>query len=551
MVHHLQHISEIVNICCAFGVHDVVISPGSRNAPLIQGFTAQGSVTCHSIPDERVAGYFALGLALERQNPVIVITTSGTATLNLAPAVAEAFYQHIPLIVITADRPGDVVETQQNQTIPQQEIFNGFIKKNINVSAEDFKIKSLISTLETAVQQHKGPVHINVPIMEPLYISLPGPELQNPAFATAKSTTPAIPEELLSALEDSEKVMIICGQNKRDEDLNEVLNAIAKKKNAVVLAEAISNISGEGIFSETDPLVAAALASGEEEYLPDLLISTGGHVVSKRFLLWMQKYPEIRHWRIADAPDQIDTYGNLTGIVAGRVHEILSELFKTKTHNNTYFTAWSELSKGVSYIAEQAIFDLHNTEMKAFALLMMHLPINSNLHLGNGSIVRYAQMFPVEETITVYSNRGVSGIDGSLSTAAGISRANPSKKNILLIGDMSFIYDSNAMWNRDFPENLTIIVINNNGGGIFRLIDGPDKHEWFEPYQVAHHNTDLKKLTEAFNIEYKLWIEEGEIIRGMSELSECKIHSVIEIKTNPQHNDASFKLFYENIKQQI
>ncbi len=548
MEHHLQHISDLALCCKQFGVVHVVIAPGSRNAPLIQAFTSMESIACHSIPDERVAGYFALGLALETQNPVALICTSGTATLNLAPAVAEAFYQHVPLIILTADRPGDVVETQQNQTIPQQEIFSGFIKGSMSLPNCSL-ISALPGLLTLSTNPHPGPVHINIPTREPLYESLPSPIYCDAVFTGPSGYSSAVPEELEMLVKKSQRIVVLCGQHAPNQWIRNVLQAIADSEKAVVVAEAIANVSGESTFTCTDTLAAWIDGAREEDFLPDLLISTGGHIVSKRWLLWLQKHPEMQHWRIAEAPDQIDTYGNLKGIVAGNPELLLSNLFIHKEKANQHFLqTWKSLNANLSSITEATIAMSDFSDFTVFYTLLHHLPANCNLHLGNGSVVRYAQLFDIHESITVYSNRGVSGIDGSISTAAGISKANPGTKNILLIGDMSFVYDSNALWNRSFPQNLIIIVINNSGGGIFRLMEGPSKHPWFEGYQVAHHPAKIEKIAAAFEVEYRQWDSITQISHEMDELFLFEKSLIIEIKTPVGQSERIFKSYYEKIK---
>ncbi|PLW97699.1 MAG: 2-succinyl-5-enolpyruvyl-6-hydroxy-3-cyclohexene-1-carboxylic-acid synthase [Marinilabiliales bacterium] len=544
MVHHLQHISDLIDLCRQCGIRNVVISPGSRNAPLIQGFTALDEMTCHSIPDERVAGYFAMGIALETGTPVVVLCTSGTATLNLAPAVAEAFYQHVPLVVITADRPVELVDNQQNQTIPQQEIYSGFIKQSLNLSSSNIDEVSRVLSLST--EPHPGPVHINVPVREPLYEVLPPSSAGKATFRKEIKSDSKLPAEITDAVRSASKILILCGQQRPDEALSATLKKILQEKNAVVVAEAISNIDLPEVIANTEPVIASIKENERKEFLPDLLISTGGHVVSKRWMLWMQKHPELNHWRVSEAPDQVDTYGNLKGIISGTPASVIEQLMSHFDNSDqTYFNLWqrknNQLQRNKTEYLEQAPF----CELKVFELLLKNLPEDCNLHLGNGSVVRYAQMFDFKKSVRVYGNRGVSGIDGSFSTATGVSAANPEKMNILIIGDMSFIYDSNAMWNRNLPENIIIFVINNSGGGIFRLIDGPSQHEWFEPFQVAQHPVSIRNLSLAFGLEYYRRESEEEIRDEMPIMLKKGKPVVVEIVTPADINEKVFKQFYK------
>ncbi len=545
----LQHIADLVHIMYTWGIRDVVMSPGSRNAPLIHGFVHCEQVSCHSIPDERVAGYFALGIALKTGRPVIVLCTSGTAALNLAPALAEAYYQHVPLVAITADRPADVVETQQNQTLLQEDLFNNYTKGFLNWSHESADEKALEALLCLAAASHPGPIHLNVPIKEPLYRPLPQPRRCSLSFAPKEVKRDMIPEDLVVALQRAQRILILCGQQRPDPSLLQVLKAIAQRQQAVVVAEAVSNLNDATICYATDALAAHLLNSDDRAYVPDLMFSTGGHIVSKQWLLWMQRHPELVHWRISEAPDQLDTYGNLSGLVVGESARVLQALFpNSHAPCSAYVERWRAFHHRVEHLLQDHLREIPFSDLYLFGQLVSNLPKGSHLHLGNGSAIRYAQMFPLDSSLTVYGNRGVSGIDGSLSTAVGISKADPSTQNILLIGDMSFVYDSNALWNRNMPSNLHIVIINNGGGGIFRLMEGPSQYRGFEDYQVAHHPVALGELAKAFGWSHRLWQSKEDLQKGLPILLDPPGRTIIEVKTPVQENGNSYQSYYKKLK---
>ena len=344
MVHHLQHIADLTEICRQKGIQHVVISPGSRNAPLVRSFSTNKNFICISIVDERVAAFYALGLSLGSQKAVAMICTSGTAVLNYAPALAEAFYQHVPLVAITADRPHQLIDQQDNQTIHQVNVYQNYVKASMNLneqllSEEEHKkqhaeISELIDRASSGV---KGPVHINVPVSEPLYQELPAPS----PFLTIPKKFISVPgnlsDDFVETWNRSKRRIVLCGQGNPDPVLQKIIDELIEKSQAVVLAEPISNIKGKSIISAIDRVMTIVELSAMEDFNPDLLLSFGGPVVSKRLKLWLQKQPSLTHWRIADEDDSIDTYQNRKALLKGTPAEILKNFSKSGTNSDFSF----------------------------------------------------------------------------------------------------------------------------------------------------------------------------------------------------------------------
>ena len=554
MIHHLQHIVDLVEICQLKGIQHVVVSPGSRNVPLIKLFAENQCFKMHSIVDERSAAFYGLGIALAIQKPVILLCTSGTAVLNYAPALAEAYYQRIPLIAITADRPENLIDQQDNQTIRQANVFQNYIKDSIHLHLpvqDQFELEAqhygINKVLNSAVSGIKGPVHINVPIAEPLYIELPLLSHKIKISDPEETETSNI-EELLKAWNSSLKRMIICGEGAKNEKLSRLINSFAEK--AIVLAEPISNIKGEKIIAEVDRLIMNIETIESDDILPDLLISFGGPVVSKRLKQWLQKQKNLKHYRIAEEEDHIDTYGNLTKQLTGNLFGILKKLDGEKIEiSQEFIKSWQAIYKQNKAAHENAFDGLPYSDIHVFNLLTKYLPVNCVLHLGNSSPVRYGQLFNLSVCDGVYSNRGVSGIDGCLSTAAGFA-SQSDKTNIIILGDLSFLYDSNGLWNSKLSKNLKIIVVNNEGGGIFRLIPGPTEMDAFDEFMETIHPVDIEKLVAAFGVEYFVSKSENELESTIHRFMESKSGpSLLEIKTPRLENAEVYKMYVERIKK--
>jgi 2-succinyl-5-enolpyruvyl-6-hydroxy-3-cyclohexene-1-carboxylate synthase len=557
MIHHLQHIADLVEICRLKEIREVVVSPGSRNAPLIQLFASEKSFRLHSIVDERSAGFFGLGISLATQKPVLLICTSGTAVLNFAPALSEAYYQHIPLIAITADRPEELIDQQDNQTIRQVNVFQNFVKGSINLSSpvksiDELELQhlSVNNLINSSVDGIKGPVHINVPLSEPLYVEIPKPSEINIASEIKKTGLP-LSDEILTAWKSAKKRMVLCGLNSMDEKLKILLNRLADQHQTVVLAEPVSNIKGKNILSEIDRVMIPVESDNSLDFQPDLLISMGGPVVSKRLKLWLQKQTALKHFRISEADDHIDTYHNLTRSIIRKPVDVFSELVDIKVSSEEHFVhLWEKSSLSSFQKHREFLSATPFSDLKAFDIIMNNLPAGCVLHLGNSSPVRYGQLFDSSVCSGVYSNRGVSGIDGCLSTAAGFA-SQSDQINVLILGDLSFLYDSNGLWNRNLSSNLRIVVINNQGGGIFRLISGPSEKDYFEEFMEAHHPVEIEKLVSAYNVKYYSCDNQEELKNTFNRFIQSNSGpDLLEIKTPGLENARVYAEYFRKLKNE-
>ncbi|MFA9392289.1 MAG: 2-succinyl-5-enolpyruvyl-6-hydroxy-3-cyclohexene-1-carboxylic-acid synthase [Prolixibacteraceae bacterium] len=552
MIHHLQHIVDLVEICRIKGFQNVVVSPGSRNAALIKLFASHPHFILHSIVDERSAAFYGLGIALATQKPVALLCTSGTAVLNYAPALAEAYYQRVPLVAITADRPENLIDQQDNQTIRQVNVYQNYIKDSIHLQqptsksyepeAQYFGINKVLNAATGGI---KGPVHINVPLNEPFYIEMPKPSA-NIKVTEAEKIEESSLNGLLKDWQNAKMPMIICGEGVKNKRLNKVITSLSDK--AVILAEPISNLKGELIISEVDRLMMKIEILKNDEFKPDLLISFGGPVVSKRLKQWLQKQNNIIHFRIAEEEDKINTYQNLKELIIGNPSQILSKLSESTLEiNSFYLENWRTAFDQNNQNHISALEGLPYSDIHVFKQIVQNLPKNCVMHLGNSSPVRFAQLFDLSNCNAVFSNRGVSGIDGCLSTAAGFA-SQSEKLNLVILGDLSFLYDSNGLWNSQLSANLKIIVINNEGGGIFRLLPGPSEMDSFEEFMETKHPVNIEKLVAAFGVEYFVCKSESELNSTILQFLRSKNGpSLLEIKTPRLENAEVYRKYVEKI----
>ncbi|MGQ1946756.1 2-succinyl-5-enolpyruvyl-6-hydroxy-3-cyclohexene-1-carboxylic-acid synthase [Geofilum sp. OHC36d9] len=504
-------VKALVDLCHLHGVEQVVISPGSRNAPLIISFSSSEKFECLSIVDERSAGYFALGLAREKRQPVALVCTSGTAALNYAPAVAEAYYQQIPLVVITADRPKEWINQSDGQAIEQPGIYNNFIRYQCSLPLsgghpddEWFMNRTLNEAFQKCNGQIPGPIHINVPMREPLYgkTVYPNTQARKIEILTGDSalSTDAI-ALLTNEIERYERVLVIVGAMHKDQNLQEALSALASK-GVVVLTETLSNMEGEPFFGNMDRIVSTITEDEELIFSPDMLITLDIPVLSKMIKKLLRKHSPHIHWHFSNHDNITDTYQAVSRIIKGNAANILNHVAdQMQKRENRFPEIWEKRSR-LSTERHFQFFDKTPwSDLNLFKTLSEHTMAGYQIHLGNSTPVRYAQLFEWAPGQTWYANRGTNGIDGCVSTAAGAAYGT-TQPVLLIVGDLSFLYDSNGLWHKYLPNNFRVIVINNGGGGIFRFITGPAETDELEAYFEANHNTTCEGIAQTFHLNY-------------------------------------------------
>jgi 2-succinyl-5-enolpyruvyl-6-hydroxy-3-cyclohexene-1-carboxylate synthase len=484
-----KHILQLVALLEVHGIKQMVLCPGSRNSPVVQTLANRPFFSCHAVTDERSAGFFALGMALQSAQPVAVCCTSGTALLNLHPAVAEAFYQQIPLIIISADRPAAWIGQMDGQTIPQPNVFRSLVKKSIHLpeiqtDEDEWHCNRLINEALLELNHHgKGPVHINVAISEPLsrFTVEKLPEVR-----VIKRNTFDNPDEWITNMNTYNRRMMIAGQMPANCPLDATEGENLCKYFAL-LTEHTGNLkSFVPAIRNFDVVLSALTEERQEELIPELLITYGGNIISKPLKKFLRSHPPKAHWHLSESGEVVDLFGVLTTIIEAEPYSFLQKIAALPLNHATYPLQWKKLSAQIP----QPEFPTYS-EMAAIGALLKRLPEASVLHLANSSSVRHAQLFSIPNNIDVFCNRGTSGIDGSLSTAIGYA-SNSGKLNFVVIGDLSFFYDMNALWNGHIGNNLRIMLLNNGGGKIFNTLPGLDMTEQTRRFVTGTHTTSAK-----------------------------------------------------------
>lgn len=561
-MHPLQHIADLAEILFSHGVNDVVICPGSRNAPLIQAFYNRFGESCKSIVDERSAAYFALGKSLISRKPTILISTSGTSVLNFAPAVAEAFFQGVPLLIITADRPVEWIGQQDNQSIWQNNIYGKNTKAFYSLPPESrekddlwFAQRNINEAFHVSLSGIPGPVHINIPLREPLYDELPlvSENLQ----VIQKENLDFILNEKSAFLQKwntAKSIMLVGGQHVPDLSLQNEIRRISKDSRVVVLAEPTSNLHAFATVSSPE-ITLNAKTKYPEIALPELVIYFGGQMISKKIKDFLRQLKGTDFYSVSPDETIVDTFQNVNFLLNAKPVSVLKTLNLQDSNKNSGFKLfWEKEKQHSEKIKEKYTAKIPFSDLSVFKTISENLPENAVVFAGNSSVVRYLSYFNQKNRV-FYSNRGTSGIDGSLSTAAGVA-SKTTETVFAIVGDLSFVYDSNALWNRDFPKNLKIILVNNEGGGIFHLLKGPSESEAFTPFFNAHHPVDFKKLCEAFGLDYYFSGNQTETETSIRDLIQPKNYAeVLEIRTpnngEPKITKDFFKFLNNNYGTQV
>lgn len=570
------NIFSIAGVCKLMGIKHVVLSPGSRSAPLVYAFASNSCFTIHKVVDERSAAFIALGIAQQSKQPVVLICTSGTAVANYFPAIAESFYQHIPLLVISADRPKALLNQQDGQMINQNNFYGTHIKSFYTIPELMDKelllnesIKITLNAIQDIFSNEMGPVHINVPLSEPLYGKIPS-ELQlkkieslilkNEKFIKSKSLQDQIKMKktdfnlLQKAWLSSSKKVLLLGH---DIHYNENVTSLLKLKHnnqIVILSDVASGQYDCATISNFDKLLASLSKNELEQLQPDLLISIGGPVLSKSLKKWLQSQKPNHHIRIQQNKPIVDTYNNVTKVIYTTNEDGLKSLASFNFTGNktsiTYKTRWEQLSfqlhKKVNTFIDKTT---QWNELSATAIVLKSLQPGVNLQLANSSVVRYVSWLGSSlNGFVVNSNRGTSGIDGCTSTAVGAAMVNQ-RQTVLLTGDLAFLYDKNAFWIESIPRNLRVIVFNNMGGGIFSLIDGPNKIKKFTHYfTTPQKQSSVKDVAQLFGLDYYFCNEKNKLEKTLETfLNPLSSAAVLELKFDMQVNAKVFQHF-KNIK---
>lgn len=556
-----ENINILTSLLLEYGVSDAVVCPGSRNAPIVHNLSQCQSIMCHPVTDERSAGFYALGIAQATQRPTVVCVTSGTALLNLAPAVAEAYYQHVPLVVVSADRPVQWIDQLDGQTLPQPDALGRFVRKAVSLpephsvslgndegleasgkgalsdgdkrlDEERWMCRRLVNeALHAATCRQPAPVHINVPITEPLFAfdvaELPVAkrfrQMENVSFLNQQ-------RQLFERFFSADRPMIVIGQMAYGIISPETIRSLSQ--HYVVMAEPLSNLHYQTIHFDEAVRVVESLDRNESlQYVPDYIIYIGDTLVSKPTRRWLRSTKATSCVITPDALDIHDPITTLEDIVECPLEDVdmlLSsfcdiydnpedfeddeDVMAHEDSRNGFHACWQQL---LDHCAERAeAYEPGFSQMatvKYFEEQLADLDTDICVHYANSSAVRLACIYAQHY---VWCNRGVNGIEGSLSTAAGFSLATDAL-TVCVIGDLSFFYDQNALWNSNIGGNLRIVLLNNSGGGIFRQLKGLDKSPVATSFVAAQHETTAQGICTQNDIGYISAKDMGEMQIGI------------------------------------
>jgi len=553
----------IADICQKMGIRQAVFSPGSRSAPLVIAFSQIPEIECIVIPDERVAGYFALGLAQQTQNPVAVICTSGTAVLNLGPALCEAYYQHIPLLFLTADRPKGAAERGENQAINQAFLFKELTNASYDIDADITAVpdlQNLAAEIETAIHQTKqhapGPVHVNVRLSEPLYEftneSAFNYEIQKSLSDTNFLSSQTTKVELSGQLAKAGKKMLVLGMKNTDSHFTDKIKLLAQREDVVVLTETAANVNTvNGVITNYDACLDLIDTNVMADFAPEIVITFGNQIISKKIRQALKTHKPLHHWDISPYNEhrRFSIFDIETNINPIGESDALDCLLASENTNSGYAQKWHALHQKATQLTAQYLKQISFSDLKVYDLLTHAFPANAHIQYGNSTPIRYSNFFKHDASLTVNSNRGTSGIDGPVSTAAGAAYATK-QLTICIVGDVSFFYDSNALWNNYLSPDLRIIVINNAGGNIFRLLNGPTKVNDFEKFFETKHHLSAKHLAGMYEIPYYFCDHQERLEKILATFFHPHNGkpAILEIKTDGPLSAEIYKAYFEFLK---
>lgn len=549
-----QNVLELVALILEFEINDIVLCPGSRNSPLTQSFAANPQFNSYSITDERSAAFFALGLTQSLKKPVAVCCTSGSALLNILPAVSEAYYQQLPLLVISADRPTEWIGQMDGQTLPQANMGSVLFKKSVHLpevkdDSEYWYCNRLINeALLALTHRSNGPVHINTPLSEPLFDfsvkELPSVRKINRIKTAQHGFT--LSEQFLEQWTKATRPLIIVGQQHSSSEIDEALTKLSQEKGCVVLTENISNVQSVEKISNFDSILH--VHSENDSLKPDLVIYFGGHIVSKRLKVYIRNNKPNHLWFVNPEGEVVDTFKCLTTIIESSPYAVLEALLSTeKVFDVAYSQTWIKLSKEIEDRSQKYHYS-NFSDITVMKQVIESLPV-CKLQLGNSSIIRNAQLFTSKNVEETFCNRGTSGIEGSVSTAVGFS-AGYDGLTYLVVGDLSFFYDMNSLWNQYVSPKLRILVLNNGNGQIFNVLPSLEKSEIRSKFIAASHDASVRAWVEDRGCKYLSANKQSELTEALKEFTQEKIEMpvVLEVFTDAELSENDFKEYYKYLK---
>lgn len=542
-----DNVNILTSQLVGYGVRHAVVCPGSRNAPIVHNLNTHPQIACHAVTDERSAAFYAIGLCLATDSPVVVCVTSGSALMNVAPAVVEAMYQHLPLIVVSADRAPQWIGQQDGQTMPQHGALQQFVRHSVSLpepsnDEQRWYCRRLVNECLVACRKGCGaPVHINVPISEPLF------DFTVSTLSEAhvvRFVEPGVQAgnigEMMRELLSAERPMLVVGQANNEHLCEEYIRLLSQKM--VVVREPLSTS-----YVERCPIdMAVSAISGQKDYQPDFLLYVGDAIVSKNLKHFLRRCDGCREWIVNADGAFYDTFTHLSGIVQAHPADILrhiaqaADTFDAAVRRQSFLRMWQELlQKCCDKIDSHVPSYSQLMAVKHFEQLIDTLDMPHSVHYANSMVVRLGSLFARHH---IFCNRGVNGIEGSLSAACGYSLASDGRA-FCVTGDLSFFYDSNALWQQELKDNLRVLLINNGRGAIFGNLKGLELSPAREKLVSASHEADAQGVCRQNNITYLTAADAAELDCRLRQLvfGESDRPMLLEVFTDADVDSTEFR----------
>lgn len=558
----LKNVQIIIALLKKYNISHLVLSAGMRHTPFVFSVEKDPFFHCYSIVDERSAGFFGLGLIQQLKQPVAIVCTSGTAVSNYLTSVSEAYYQQLPLVVITADRNFMYKYQGEEQMVPQTEIFKGVCKREVTLpivaNERDFwYCQRLVNeTLLELEHKDKGPVHINFPVEND------NPELQV-IFHYETANLPEVKKIERLSLQDSEekwkswaklfsnkKIFIAYGQFRplTSEELS-IVNDFCRKYDCVIATDCLSNLSCDKSI-DMYILDKGLQPAEKEKFAPDVLITMNANNISQMRFAFKNKMTNVQHIHVSAEGEICDPFKCLPDLIECNSIKFFEKFsqYGDINGNSSYFEDWKKAYETALNKCDPNNVEIEYSALYAIQQVVRNISDDSILHIGNSNSIRSAGYFATNKKYPIYCNRGVNGIDGSVSSFIGNATVSGTL-SYLLIGDLSFFYDMNSLWNHYSSNNkIRILLTNNSGGGIFHAMPTLKKHETLDQHISAAHNTSAKGWVESLGFEYICARNKKEFDENLIKFNNEENQNPIffEVFTNMDDDAKALNLFVNN-----
>lgn len=548
---------NLAALLSAHGVRRAVVSPGSRNAPLIVALNRQPDIALTEVVDERSAAFVALGMAARSGEPVAICCTSGSALLNYAPALAEAFYRHVPLIAVSADRPSEWIDQADSQTMRQCGALSSVTKKCVDIAVDTSEVVSdrlVNEAVLSSLQEPRGPVHINVQLAPPLGRTEEA-EVR-PRVIRMMELRRDLRYEQVRALGEElsgRRILIVAGGCAPSPRLHRALGRMASMPDVVVTAEPTSNLHVRGLVGDVDSLLASVTDDVAESFYPDVVVSFGLPVVSMRLKSWLRAAPEaMEHWALGYDSLTADTFRHLTMRINTDPAVFLSQLagaLKSGATNYRDSVAGAYLSavgRRNDLLGRMPWADF----MAVGRLLRLAGRNGWDVELSNGMTVRYAALFDNSGIHRMSANRGISGIEGSTSTAVGAALASQ-HPTLLITGDTSAFYDIAGLASTDLPSGFRIAIIDNGGGNIFRIVANTRSLDEREQFLACHKSVGVlwADVARSYRLDFFEASSFVEFDSVAAEFAASGRPAMLVVHTDGPESAKLYQQYFNNLKQ--